>query len=120
MAKKGEIVIRGGKRIISDGKGGGRVVTAKDTARASARVRIKRDTASGKAPPIPGIVTKGTPRTQKELNAARAKAAARKKKRVKPPASATENEPTKRGLKKAFDEAAEGRRKAEAAQQRKK
>ena len=116
MAKKGEIVVRGGKRIISDGQGGGRVVTAKDEQRSSAAARIKRDTASGKAPPIPQPIS--GPRTQKELNVARAKAKARKK--VKKNPDAVENEPTKRGIRKAFDEAAEGRRKAEVAQQRKK
>lgn len=118
MARKGEIVRRGGKDIlITDDKGSGRVVTSRDRARKQAAVRIKRDTASGAAPPIPQPVGR-LPTTQKELNAARA---ARKKKKVKPPVSATENEPTKRGLRKAIDEAAEGRKKAEeAVQQRKK
>ena len=117
MAKKGEIVRRGGKDIlITDDRGSGRVVNKRDRA----RIRIKRDTASGKAPPIPQPTI--GPNTAKELKAARVASAARKKKRaaaqVRP--DAVENEPTKRGIRKAFDTAAEGKRKAEAAQKRKK
>lgn len=67
MAKKGDIIIVGGKKIVSDGKGGGRVVRKSDKARA----RIKRDTASGKAPPIPKVTLRGAPRTQRELNKSR-------------------------------------------------
>jgi len=111
MAKKGDIIRVGGKKmILTDNKGSARRVTARD----EARIRIKRDTKSGKAPPIPQV--RGGPRTQKELNKARAKAAARKAKRP----DAIKNEPTGRGIRRAFDEAAEGRRKAEQAQQRKK
>lgn len=115
MARKGEIVVRGGRQFISDGRGGGRVVNARDRTRA----RIKRDTASGAAPPIPQPTI--GPNTPKELKTARKASAARKKKRaaaqVRP--DAIQNEPTGRGIRKAFDTAAEGRRKAEAAQQRK-
>lgn len=120
MAKKGEIVVRGGKRIISDGKGGGRVVRAADDARTKAKAKIKRETVSGKAPPIPQPI--GGPTTQKELNVARKKAAARKKKRVEsqPRPDAIQNQPTTTGIRKAFEQAAEGRKKAEEALQRKK
>lgn len=116
MAKKGEIVRRGGKDIlITDDKGSGRVVNKRDRA----RIRIKRDTASGKAPPIPQPIT--GPSTQKELDAARARAAERKKKKkVAPRPDAIKNEPTTTGIRKAFEEAAEGRKKAEEALQRKK
>jgi hypothetical protein len=113
---KGEIFTEGGKQFISLGRGGARRVRARDLA----RVKIKRETASGKAPPIP-TPTVG-PNTRKELKAARVASAARKKKRaaaqVRP--DAIQNEPTGRGIRKAFDEAAEGRKKAEEALQRKK
>lgn len=115
--KKGQIVRRGGKEIISDGRGGGRVVTSRDRARSQAAVRIKRATESGEAPPIPQPVGK-LPTTQKELNVARAKAKAKKK--VAPRSDAIKNEPTTTGIRKAFEEAAEGRKKAEEALQRKK
>jgi hypothetical protein len=112
MAKKGQIVRRGGKDIlITDDKGSGRVVNKRDRA----RVRIKKATEAGTAPPIPKLITAGTPRTQGELNAARAKSAARKKKRVEANQSdAVKNEPTTRGVRKAFDDAAAARAAAEA------